>query len=130
MLCIERRVAAVEGRLCVSYLNRWTEGSSINSQSGWPACGLRVETRTLKKAFVLILVNVTSFSKRSCDVCFGMPVLYHLFQQIVSQTVVFPANTRTDIAMCLLFVHRAVLCRHALGTLPNSATSICLLKRI
>jgi hypothetical protein len=57
VLCVERRVAAVEGRRCVSYWNRRTEGISINSQSGLATCGLRVETRTLKTAFVLILVT-------------------------------------------------------------------------
>jgi hypothetical protein len=87
--------AYVDGWRCVLYLNRWTLGSSINCQSGWPACVLRVEPRTFETALVLILVNATSFSNNSCDVSFGMSILYHLFQQIISQTVVFPADTRT-----------------------------------
>jgi hypothetical protein len=95
MLRLEGRVAAVEGWRYVSYLNRWTLGSSINCQSGWPACVLRVEPRTFETAFVFILVNDTSFSNNSCDVSFGMSILYQLFQQIISQTVMFPADTRT-----------------------------------
>ena len=43
----------MEGRRCVSYLNRRTEGSRIKCQPGLPDCGLRVEPRALKTAFVL-----------------------------------------------------------------------------
>jgi hypothetical protein len=100
--------AAVEGRRCVSYLNRRTEGITINCQSGLAACGLRIELRTFKTAFVLILVtDCLHFQRRapmSPSVCrFSSSYFSSSFR-----TPPCSQQTRTDVAACWLIVRSIV----------------------
>lgn len=116
---------AVEGRRCVSYLNRRTEGISIGD------CGLRVEPRTFKTAFVLILVTDSlHFQRRAAmspSVCrFCSSYLSSSFRTLpCCQQTHVPTLQRADFSPTRLY---AVLCRHALGTFASSTTSMCLLK--